>query len=129
MSFDIAEIKPNENTFEILHPETDEPVGIRVTIMSPDDDRMKPIKRRITDFNLQKQKRGKTLKAIEVEDNENALVASTLTGWNWYGEDVTFNGEKPEFTMKNVIAVLNQIFWFKKQVNDEIENEKGFFQK
>ena len=53
---DIAALTPSENTFEIKHPVTDENVGIRVSLMSPDDDRMKPIKRQITDFNLQKQK-------------------------------------------------------------------------
>ena len=78
---DIANIKPNEQTLEILHPSSDEPVGIRVTLMSPDDPRMKTIKRKITDFNLQKQKRGKVLKAVEVEDNEIALITATLTGW------------------------------------------------
>ena len=124
---DIANIKPNEHTFEINHPATDEPVGIRVSLMSPDDPRMKPIKRKVTDFNLQKQKRGKTLKAVEIEDNEISLLSGTMTGWEWYGGDVSFKGEKPEFNPKNVALVLKELPWFKKQVNDELDDEKGFF--
>ena len=124
---DIANIAPKEQTLEILHPSSDEPVGIRVTLMSPDDPRMKSIKRKITDFNLQKQKRGKVLKAVEVEENEIALIAATLTGWEWYGEDVSFKGEKPEFNTKNVAAVLRETSWFKKQISDELDDAKGFF--
>lgn len=124
---DIANIKPNEHKFEIMHPATDEPLGISVTIMSPDDPRMKPIKRKVTDFNLQKQKRGKTLKAVEIEDNEISLLFGTIIGWDWHGEDVSFKGEKPEFNPKNVALVLKELPWFKKQVNDELDDEKGFF--
>ena len=124
---DITNIAPKEQTIEILHPSSDEPVGISVSLMSPDDPRMKTIKRKITDFNLQKQKRGKVLKAIEVEDNEIALIGATLTGWEWYGDDVSFKGEKPEFNPKNVAAVLKEITWFKKQLSDELDDTKGFF--
>ena len=85
------------------------------------------IKRKITDFNLAKQKRGKTLKAVEVEQNEITLLASTVTGWDWYGADVTFKGEKPAFSLRNVSAVLSEISWIKKQLNDALDEEKGFF--
>jgi len=124
---DIANIKPSEHNFEIMHPATDEPLGISVTIMSPDDPRVKPIKRKVTDFNLQKQKRGKTLKAVEIEDNEISLLSGTIIGWDWHGKDVSFKGEKPEFNPKNVALVLKELPWFKKQVNDELDDEKGFF--
>lgn len=124
---DLASLKPSENTFEVTHPVTDENIGIRVTLMSPDDDRMKQIKRRITDFNLNKQKRGKVLKAIEVEENENALIAATLTGWEWYSKDVSFNGSKPDFNIKNVTEVLNTLAWFKKFINEKLEDDKSFF--
>ena len=126
---DIANINTQDHTYEVLHPVTDEPVGIRVTIMSQDDARMKPIKRKITDFNLQKQKRGKTLKAVEIEASEVELLAATITGWDWYGDDVTYKGEKPEFSLKNVKDVLSdpKIPWFRKQLNEQLDDEKGFF--
>ena len=124
---DIANIKPNEHEFEITHPKTDEPIGVSVTIMSPDDPRMKSVKRKVTDFNLQKQKRGKTLKAIEIEDNEISLISAAMVSWNWHGKDVCFKGETPEFNPKNIAIVLKEHPWFKKQVSNELDDEKGFF--
>lgn len=124
---DIATLKPVEDTFEVLHPVTEEPIGIRVTTMSPDDERMKIAKREIQNFNLQKQKRNKTLKAVEIEDNETKLLSATVTGWEWYGEDVSFEGSKPEFNIKNVKKVLTSISWFRDQLNEHLDNTKGFF--
>ena len=130
---DISELTPSENTVEIKHPATDEKLGVRVTIMSPDDERMKAIKRKVTDFNIQKQKRGKTLNAVEIENNENALIIATMTGWEWYGkddkgEDVSFEGKKPNFNPKNINAVFKKLPWFKAQVSEVLDDEKGFFQ-
>ncbi len=124
---DISGILPSEQTLEILNPSDDKKLGIRVSLMSPDDPRMKPIKRKITDFNLQKQKRGKTLKAVEIDKNENELIAAAITGWEWYGEDVTFEGEIPDFNPRNVIRVFTKLNWFKQQISDELDDEKGFF--
>lgn len=124
---DISELTPDELSLEIRHPATDENLGVRVTIMSPDDKRMKTSKRRVTDQNLQKQKRGKTLKAVEVEENENALIIATMTGWEWYGDDVNFKGEKPEFTPKMINAVFAKLPWFKAQIAEVLDDEKGFF--
>lgn len=124
---ELTELKPKEIEFEILNPATDDEIGITVKLMSPDDDRMSSIKRRVTDFNLQKQKKGKTIKAVEIEENEIELLAATLTDWDWHGEDVKFHGEKPDFTIQNVKKVLKEIPWFKSQVNEKLDDEKGFF--
>lgn len=126
---DISNLTPDELSLEIRHPATDDKLGIRVTIMSPDDPRMKASKRKVTDHNLQKQKRGKTLKAVEVEENENALIIATMTGWEWYGDDVSFEGEKPDFTPAMIKAVFTKLPWFKTQVSEVLDDEKGFFSK
>ena len=124
---DLSTIKPSEIELEILHPKTDEPVGVKVILISPDDDRMKSIKTRIQDNNIQKQKRNKALKAIEIQHNENVLLAETIINWDWYGKDVEFKGQKPEFNKKTVLDVLSTLPWFKQQIDDTLSDTKGFF--
>lgn len=120
---------PIEKTFEIGAPNTGEPVGIRVTLMSPDDPRMKGIKRKISDANLKKQSRRKTLKTVEIEKNEIELFSAAMTGWEWYGDDVVFQGKKPDFTPKMVAKVLTVLPWFAQQISDELDETTDFFTK
>lgn len=124
---DIANIRPNDRTIEIRDPGTAEPIGVRVTIMSRDDERMKKTKRLMADRNIQAERRGKTLKADERERNGVEFLFAAMIGWEWYGEDVTFNGEKPEFNLKNVAEVFEKLPWFKTQVDEEIADDQRFF--
>lgn len=124
---DISVIKSSERIIEILHPASKEPLGIRVTLMSLDDERMKKIKRSILDRRLHLEARAKHFKAEEIEDNRNALIFSAMTGWEFYGEDATFKGEKPVFNRKNVYAVFDELEWFRDQLDEEIGDTKAFF--
>jgi len=137
---DIASIKPSERMVEIVHPKTEKPIGIRVSVMSMTDERMKKIRRAIQNEKLRLDARGKNFKAEDVEANQNDLLFSAMTGWQWYnptGEkndkdfdadaDATFHGKKPEFTKQNVIAVLTELEWIADQISAAISDEKAFF--
>ena len=67
---DLASLTPaSEILINIKHPATGEPIGVTVSIMSIDDERMKPIKRQIQDRKLKLEQRGKNFKAEEIEEN------------------------------------------------------------
>lgn len=122
---DIDDISTGDVTSEILHPVTEEPVGIRVTLMSPTDSRLKGIKRQIQNENLKRQNRRKTIKASEVEENENALLAATVVSWDWY--DAVYKGEKPDCTPKMIKEIFTEKPWFRQAINDLLEAEADFF--
>lgn len=123
---DISTLVSKERVIEIKHPATEQDLGIRVTIMSINDDRMKSIRRRCINRRLELEKRGKSLKADDLEDNEIELIIGAVTGWDWYG-DIDFNGAKPEFNENNLRKVLSTFPWFKQQIDDAITDEKAFF--
>nr|DAU20382.1 MAG TPA: hypothetical protein [Caudoviricetes sp.] len=123
---DIAKLKPAERIIEIIHPATGENVGIRVTVISLVDERMKAVRRRFQNKKIELEKRGKTFKADDLEENATELLLNAITGWDWY--DAEFNGEKPVFNEKNVKTVLNEFSWFKNQIVEAIDDEKAFFQ-
>lgn len=131
---DIAKRKPTERTIEIFDPAIEDfKTGIKVTLMSLADDRMKTIKRQIQDTRLRLEQKNKSFKAEEIDANRNNLAFKAMIAWEWgkdsNGEPALFNGEVPEFTQRNIMAVFEEAPWFRDQIEIAISEEKDFFQK
>jgi len=137
---DLATLTPIERKIEIKHPVTDEPIGVRIGLVSMDDQSMMKLRRQITDRSQKLAQKQKTFSAEELEQNSNDILYTAITGWEWYnptgnegdaGYEPTampdFNGEVPEFTKRNLIAINKQLAWFKRQISDELEEVKDFF--
>lgn len=123
---EISTLLPNDRIIEIKHPSDDKPLGIRVTVVSLNDEKLKQIRRRIINKRLELEKRGKNFKADDIEENEFEILVASVTGWEWY--DATFHGEKPAFNEANVRKVFAELSWFKDQVAEAVGDEKAFFQ-
>lgn len=137
---DIAAIKPIDREVEILHPKTREPLGIAVTMVSLDDDRMTKLRRRIQDERIRLEARGKQFKSEDIENNTSALLFGASTGWRWYNPTgnegdkdydaskmPSFNGEVPQFNPRNFDAVITALPWFKSQLMEAASETESFF--
>lgn len=134
---DLADIRPSDRTIEILHPKTDEPIGLRVTMVSMDDDRMKRLRREITNRSQKLAQKQKSFSAEEIDENANRILYTATTGWEWYNPtsgdsydpeaQARFNGEVPEFTQRNFLEVIKSLAWVKRQLSDELDEMKDFF--
>ena len=125
---DISTLIPVERIIEIKHPVKDENLGIRVNIISLNDEKMKQIRRKFINKRIELEKKGKSFRADDIESNEIDLLVACIAGWDWDGEDITFNGSKPDFNEANVRNVLNTFGWFKDQISEAVGDEKAFFQ-
>ena len=138
---DIAEVKTSELKRKIVYPEghdlAGDWMGITISVVQLEDDKTQQARRRIMDSRLKKDAKGKTLTAEEVEENQLDILYSCMTGWDWSGgEDekvnkvdaATFNGETPAFNRRDVKKVLATLPWFRKQVDDAIDEAQGFFE-
>lgn len=124
---DIAKLKPSERVVEIKSPKDNEtPLGIRVTLVSISDPKLKGLKRRIQDARLKLEAKGKNFKAEQIDENRKELAFNAMTGWDWYG-DVDFRGKKPDFNQATVFAVFDEADWFLRQIETEISEEQSFF--
>ena len=123
---DISTLIPTERIIEIKHPVKDENLGIRVNIISLNDEKMKQIRRKFINKRIELEKKGKSFRADDIEENEVDLLIASMTGWDWY--DAEFHGEKLEFNANNVKKVFRELPWFKKQVSEAVSDEKAFFQ-
>jgi hypothetical protein len=137
---DLAQIKSGDREIEIVNPGTTDKIGVRVKLMSIDDERMQKIKRRITDERLRLEQRGKVFKAEEIEENRNNILFNAMIDWEWYnptgkagdkGFDPDaapeFEGGVPQFDRRSVINVLTKLPWFADQVNEAVGDTKAFF--
>lgn len=133
---DVTGIKPIERDVEIINPETGAPLGIRLTMISMDDPRMKQLMREITDQAQKLARRNKNFNSEQLEQNTNAIMYRSTLGWTWYnpeGDDAdtapTLDGESnPPFNKQNYYRMLDMP-WFKRQLNDELEDTNAFFAK
>lgn len=137
---DISGLTPGERTIEIMHPATGLPLGVRVTICSIDDERLKKIKREINDERLKQDQRNKPPKTDEIERNAQKLLWTAARNWEWYnpsgneGDDgydademPAFHDEQPDFTQRNFNAVTSELPWFAAQLHEEVGDTKSFF--
>jgi hypothetical protein len=129
---DISAIKTGERTIEIVHPATGEELGIRVSMVALEDERMKKLKRSILDRRLHLEARGKNFKAEEIDENRNALLFNAMTGWEWYEikderEQPKFKNKVPEFNRRDVYEVFDALPWFRNQIDEAVGDEKAFF--
>lgn len=138
---DITQLQLPERTLEIIHPGTNQPFGIRVTLMHINDERLAAVKRNILDRRLYLEARGKTFKATEIDENELNILFTGMVGWEWYNptgvegdkgfdpsRQPSFEGdEHPSFNRPTVASLMTKVAWFKTQINEAMGELKEFF--
>jgi len=111
---------------EIIYVATTVPLGVSVTLMSPDDKRLERIKTRIMDERLALEAKGKNFKADQINKNRDMILFRAMTGWEWFG-DTSFEGEKPELNQLNVLKVFSKLPWFRSQIDESFSELESFF--
>lgn len=140
MARDLANLKPKPRTLEILHPATGANLGVRMTVVSVDDDRLRKVKRDLRNKRLALEQRGKSFTAKEEEENMQDLLIAACIGWEWYNptgsegnegfdaeEMPEFEGEVPQFNPRNFKRVVEALPWFGTQISAFISETKDFF--
>lgn len=137
---EFTKLKPSERQVEILSPGSKEPIGLRVTIMHISDDRLKKLKRQFADERYRLEQKGKVFKAENAENNENELVFTAMTSWEWYNptgmkgdegyddsKNPSFNGKQPQFTKAAVMEIFDALPWIRSQLASEMGDDEAFF--
>lgn len=137
---DLADVKPVERTIEIKHPGSGADLGVKVTLCSVDDERLKKIRRQITDKRLKLERSGKSFDADDLERNRLEIRLASMVAWEWYnptgvkGDDgydeeamPSWKDDLPVFNRKNVSEVLSELSWFADQVDEALGETDAFF--
>lgn len=121
---DISSITAAERVVDIKHPATAEPIGLKVTLLPDTDPKVKAARRKFLNERLQ---RGMKVTAEKLEAQQLSIIEAAVGGWEWLG-DLTFHGEKPDFTEANLRKVLKELSWVKSQLDEELGDDAAFFQ-
>lgn len=122
---DLSKLAAAGKTYEIRHPVTGENIGVRLVMVSLEDDKLRKLRRAIMDRSSKLQLRGKSFTAAEQEKNYIDLLFAAVQGWEWYG-DANFNGEKPVYTRENFATVCEKLPWFRDQIDAEVSEVTNF---
>lgn len=130
---DISTIKPGDMELDIEHPSTGEFTGLRIHLISTDDDRLKKVQRKWTNLALaaSRQRRKNKLTAEQVEERGLELLATAMVKLEWLegddGKRASFNGEQPEASKEANLELLEQD-WLRRQVDEALGDTAGFFE-
>ncbi|TPW26036.1 hypothetical protein [Pararhizobium mangrovi] len=109
---------------ELVHPVTEEKIGITVQIRSVESDEAKRVLRKQLDKLYERRQRGKMIKGSAEIDREVEKVAACIAGWDW--GDNTWHGEKPEFSTEKATEIPHSEGWIFGQVNEAANDISNF---
>lgn len=127
---DLSEIKPSAHVLDILHPGTGEETGLKIELVSMDDERVKKVQRKWQNAALQRTKRNKKITAEEVEARSNEILAAAMVGIVYgkdaNGKEATWKGEQPKLTAKLKDEMLS-VEWLRRQIDEALGDSEAFF--
>lgn len=112
------------HTVELVHPSTDEPLGIKVEVRSIDSAAAERVLLDHTDKQIEKFAKGKRPTAAQSKKAEIERLASCVVSWDW-GEH-TFEGDKPAVSVATAVRVFLKMPWAERQVREAVENVRNF---
>lgn len=124
---DILSIKPGRLTVDILHPGTQNPIGLKIEVVSLEDERVKGMERQLKNRALRGGRNSVTAEKMESSTLE--ILMAAIVGWTWVGELTLGGMQNPEFTKENVLRLLKDAPWAAKQIDVALGDDASFFTK
>jgi len=123
---------------EILHPTTNKPLGIFITVLGKDSQVFREHMRDSVNASMRKQalaqRRGKVLDPVlaeQVEREAIELLALCTKSWRESEEGgdkptLTFEGSELECNPKNAITIYTELLFIRRQIDDAVGDLENF---
>ena len=123
---DISKLKADKSDVVILHPGTEEPIGLTFSMLPMSSQKVKSVIRQIRTKLLGKRRQRFT--PDEEESNGIEIMLASVCGIKW-AKGTTWNGEVPKFNEKTVREILepDSSDWIREQLSDHVGNTANFF--
>lgn len=122
----IAELESGNRWYDVTHPKTGEPIGLKIELRPMDSEEMKKVTRDLQADGL--RNRGRPVTPEKVERNRVVLLTAAIADMKFEG-DANWNG-KTEFNSALVREILTdkKRTWLRDQIEREVNDESAFFQ-
>jgi hypothetical protein len=119
---DLANIKPVEKEYEVVHPATDEPTGLVLTLACVHDERVKAGIREANDWLL---KKGKDATKADEDEHDNRIAAAYIVDVR-FERDAVWNGKTPAYSKSLALEIASNPA-IKQQMIKETARIKDFY--
>lgn len=112
----IAQMYDSQDTgapMEVLHPVTDEPIGLTITVAGYSSERMKAYSRKALNERIKAKQRTVTVEQIE-RDTHNK-TAHAILSWK-FAEGVTLDGEQPSVSKESIDRLFKLLPFVSEQI-------------
>lgn len=128
---DFSKVTYGERVIDILDPLEDCPSGIKLTVVCSEDKAVQKLLRKFIDERNRYAAKGKVMPDEVNDEYDVKLIQTSITAWSWgkhpkTKEECTWRGEKPDLNPKNLKDILENFPTFKRQVLEEIKEDKDF---
>lgn len=97
---DLNTIRAEDRSVNLLHPKTDDELGLVFHLRSPDSDEVKAVEREWQNHRLHPKRQKRPLTVEEAESFQDKRIIAAVKGWDWEDENLNIGGERPEFSPK-----------------------------
>lgn len=128
---DLKDLTPKSDTIDVtlVHPNTGEeltnPDGSNMTICmyATHSQEYKKVMHSQTNKRIKAATKATdiTMTSEQLESSTLDVLVETTKSWN-----ITFDGEKPKLTEKNVRDIYSEVFWIKLQLEEAVNNSLDF---
>jgi hypothetical protein len=130
-TMDLKDLTPklDDIVVEIKHPNTgdalknDDGTPMTITVLAPHSKEYKKLQHEQISKRIKKAQKSKS-EEIDYSDIEEAtleVLSKATKSW-----DITFGGEKPEFTIAKAKSIYEEVFWIKDQIEEEVSESMSF---
>lgn len=124
---DLNTIKTIDRDVNLCHPKTGEELGLVFHLRAPDSDEVKTVDRDWQNKRLQPKFRKKAITSEELEGVTNKRIKAAVKGWTWEDEELTLNGEQPEYSPAALRKMITEHTWIREFLAEECEDVTSFF--
>ncbi|MCI1148976.1 hypothetical protein [Stenotrophomonas maltophilia] len=122
---ELTNIVAAERRLDIVHPGTQEPVGLVLILLPDSHPQVKAAARKAINDRI--NHRGK-VDAEQIEASRINMLSASVGGWEWQG-DLTFHGEKPDFSPQALQQLLKELPWVGEQADVALTDRAEFFRR
>jgi hypothetical protein len=122
---ELTNIVAAERRLDIVHPATQEPVGLVLILLPDSHPQVKAAARKAINDRI--NHRGK-VGAEQIEASRISMLCASIGGWEWQGE-LTFHGEKPDFSPQALQQLLKELPWVGEQADAALSDRAEFFRR
>jgi len=124
---DLNTIKTIDRDVNLTHPKSGEELGLVFHLRAPDSTEVKDVSRAWQNKRLMPKNRNKAITSEELENVTNNRIKAAVKGWTWEDEELTLNGEQPEFSKAALNTMLRDHAFIREFLSDECEDLTAFF--